>query len=90
MPTKLKRVLLSLPDDLGLIVERDAARLNMPHATYITSVLSVYFEGRKDEVGLFRPSQLNAAGSKTGEVPVFGAPPQTKPGRVSTLRASHG
>ena len=56
MPTNLKRVNVSLPKEIQLMLEKEASFNQRPLANQVLWILDQYFYGKKKEMDYFRPT----------------------------------
>lgn len=83
------RVMVDVPQDIFFLIEKD--RRNIKRSPFIANILCRYYEGREEETGLFKQTQLHAAESQGARgVPHFGVKSPRTPVPVSVPRESHG
>ena len=87
MPTGLKRVNLSVPQDLYETLVKDSDLESRAVAGQVVHILKIYYSERRKEADLFMPSRLRE-GKK--EPPVFEYPSRLPTERESKLRETLG
>lgn len=89
MPTKLKRYMVSLPEDLQGMLEKEADVNRRPVANQILWIMDQYYSTRKREANLFTPIPLGEV-RRADDTPSFETPVLRDAEQISKIRASVG
>ncbi len=90
MPTELKRLMVSIPDELLVLLERDSSRQKKGVATMIMEIVGENYLQELGQPMLFGRSRRASKGSRLARPLVFGAPSRPEPVETEVRHASLG